>query len=228
MRHVALIIFALFAKAALADTTTNKLAATSTLSATCSFSATSVNFGALVLPLSSQSAGGGIGLLCSRDAPYTIDLAYGGVYGQGKPGDGSYWTYWSSRNVDSKYFARMSPSGTVLEYQWAYTSGTVVTPDVAKSLGCVYSGASQCFTGTTAYDYGVMEGAAKGDSVAYSIFLPGDTTKVWNAGKNSYTGSGTGKQEKINFQAKIVPAQSGAAYPAPDFYADTVTATVKY
>lgn len=197
-----------------------------------SISANSINFGNLLLPLSAQSSSGAIQLLCSKQAPYTIDLAYGGVYGQGKPGDGSYWEFTGSSNFNN-YYRRSGYD--VAANRWVVLENRVLTRSnmgymsaaAVSSLGCTVN-ADRCYMGTTSYDYGVMKGMSKGDSVAYSIFIPGDTSKVWNAGKNSYSNSGTGQQEQINFQARIVPAQSSAAYPSPDFYADTVTATVKY
>ena len=195
----------------------------STLTATCSLSANSVNFGAFMLPLSAQSTSGSINLLCSKQAPYTIDLAYGGVYGQGQLEDGTYWVFTDAGPNNQNLYSKYSATDKLIKTQLV-TRGL----DVASTLGCTYPSGYKCFTGKTSYDYGVMSGAAKGDKVAYAIYVPGDNSKVWNAGKNSYSGLGTGKEESLNFQAKIITAQSPNSFPTPDFYMDTVTATVTY
>ncbi len=83
---------------------------------------------------------------------------------------------------------------------------------------------SKCYI---SYSSGKMMGGAKGDSVAYTIFIPDDSSKVWSVGKNSYSGIGTGSNQTIPVRAQIVPAES-AAFPAPDFYSDTVVATITY
>lgn len=222
------IVIAFSSSAVLADNATTEFQATSTLTATCTLSANSVNFGAFMLPLSSQSAGSSLTMLCSNKAPYTIDLAYGGVYGQGSQGDGTYWVDIKMSRPGQQMFAKYSASGQGLGSEWVDYDANNSLQMVEKNLGCTFNAIWQCVQGKRSYDYGIMTGAAKGDSVAYSIFVPGDNSKVWNAGKNSYSGVGTGQEEQISFQAKIVPSQSGSAYPAPDFYMDTVTAIIKY
>ena len=200
----------------------------STLTSTCSISANSVNFGAFMLPLSAQSSSGSINLLCSKQAPYTIDLAYGGVYGQGQT-NADYWTL-SSRNAfysnGPHTYSKYSSSGVFIESK-GVMDNVDNTGNIGRILGCTFTG-NKCSTAKTSYDYGIMSGAAKGDKVAYAIYVPGDNSKVWNAGKNSYSGLGTGKEESLNFQAKIITAQSPNSFPTPDFYMDTVTATVTY
>ena len=224
--YMALLI-AFASTSAMADNQSSTFKASSILTATCTLSANSVNFGAFMLPLSSQSAGSSLTMLCSNKAPYTIDLSYGGVYGQGQTGDGSYWRYDRSPNSYEQIWNKYSATHNFIDQKYVMASGFYAEQTAAASLGCTMAG-WQCFTARTSYDYGIMTGAAKGDSVAYSIFVPGDNSKVWNSGKNSYSGIGSGQEEQISFQAKIVPAQSGSSYPTPDFYMDTVTATVTY
>ena len=220
--YLALLI-AFSSTSVMADNQSSTFKASSILTATCTLSANSVNFGAFMLPLSSQSAGSSLSMLCSNKAPYTIDLSYGGVYGQGSQGDGTYWTYKYRASTYYKLYAKHFPNGSVIE-QW------IENGSLESVTGCTIDSTNpdRCNKNGTPYDYGMMTGAAKGDSVAYSIFVPGDNSKVWNSGKNSYSGIGSGQEEQITFQAKIVPAQSGSSYPTPDFYMDTVTATVTY
>ena len=223
------LVIAFASSAVLAGNSTTEFQATSKINATCSMSAVNINIGVFLLPLSSQYFGGSINLLCSRETPYTIDVAYGGVYGQGQTGDGTYWE-WSFLMDGRMYYAHRDQKGERIAIR---NFSNLTTPaQYSELLGCTFSTQndmySRCNTGTPSSDYGMMKGATKGDSVAYSIFVPGDSSKVWNAGKNSYSGTGTGNQEKVTFQGKIIPAQSGSAYPAPDFYMDTVTAIIKY
>lgn len=82
--------------------------------------------------------------------------------------------------------------------------------------------------GGPGYAYGVMNGALKGDMLAYKITVPGDITKVWNTGNSSYTATGTGAEQVINMNAQIVPGNSSSLYPAQDMYTDTVTAVIAY
>ena len=80
----------------------------------------------------------------------------------------------------------------------------------------------------TGYSYGIMTGAVNNNSVAYSISLPNDSTKVWNNGNNSYSSTGTGVTQNIAINAKIVPGNSSSLFPAQDFYLDTVTAVIAF
>jgi len=80
----------------------------------------------------------------------------------------------------------------------------------------------------SSYAYGKMIGTAKGDSIGYSIQVPGNPGKVWNNGQGNYTATGTGVSQTIPVVGTLVPAQSGSSYPTPDTYMDTVTATVNF
>ena len=205
-----------------AEINTNTTKATATLSATCSIPATSISFGALATPLFKQSASSTMTVLCSREAAYKIDLAFGGVYGTGAPGDGSYWVFANSPNNYTYYYIHYSATGQYIENRKLSTPTNYQT-----QLGCATRGGERCYTGSTAYDYGMMKGGVKGDTVAYTVFIPGDSSKVWNSGKNSYSSTGTGSHETISLNAQIVPAQS-SAFPTPDFYSDTIVATISY
>lgn len=216
------LVIAFASSAVLADNSTTKFQASSKLSATCSMSAVNMNVGLFLLPLSAQYFGGSISLLCSRETPYTIDLAYGGVYGQGGSSNGNYWQFIKSDSM--ALYGLYSSNGNLLNSTWISFSSQ---NELSNIFQCTVVG-NKCLTGNPSYSYGIMKGVAKGDSVAYSIFVPGDSSKVWNAGKNSYSGTGTGNQEQVTFQGRIMPAQSGSAYPTPDFYMDTVTASIKY
>lgn len=229
MKKLIGIILALgFISPVFAQSANRDLKTSAELTAFCKIETNNINFGSLISPVTTQQSDGEINVMCSNNAPYSIDMSYGGVYGKGSTGDGSYWTYWSNRNISSKWFARVDSQGNTLEYQWAETTGTIVTTEVAKALGCTYSGPSKCFMGTSAYSYGVMTGISKGDKIAYSFGLPTDNNKVWNKGNNSHAGVGTGSLQKITYKAKIIPDNSSSKYPAPDMYSDTVTANINY
>lgn len=50
---------------------------------TCLIEADNVNFGQVYAPLTQQGTKSEMRVLCSKNTSYTIDLAYGGVYGEG-------------------------------------------------------------------------------------------------------------------------------------------------
>jgi spore coat protein U-like protein len=227
-----------------AGTSTANPKATAILAAECTISAQNLAFGNLVLPVSAQGASTSMTVLCSKNAAYTVGLAYGGIYGQG----GQSTTETATQIVDY--------AGTY--YEVNTTTGVVNPTPVPASSNSGYktSGAENCqilgsidqmspsqlciywtnnptpltFSGgaSTAYAYGEMIGVAKGDHVAYSIQIPGTPGKVWNAGENNYTSTGTGVSQTIPVVGTLVPAQSSGSYPTPDSYIDTVTATVNF
>lgn len=223
-----------------AQTTTNLTTQSSaTLSATCSINAQSLSWGTLVLPLSAQYASSQMNILCNKGAPYTIDLAYGGVYGQGT-GISNYYVIASYGQC-----TKAGPCYTWINYNIFNTSGvktgtssatlsvtdskdyTAVKQGFASYMGCSYLG-NNCNKGSPSYSYGIMSGLSKGDGVAYSIYVPNESSKVWNAGQNSYTDTGTGISQSIPINARLVPENSSSRYPAPDFYMDAITATINY
>jgi spore coat protein U-like protein len=225
--------------------------ATATVSAVCTIVAQNLNFGNLVLPLSAQSASTSMSVLCSKNHAYTVGLAYGGVYGVGS-GYQTQTLYLSNYNAT----AYVSGTQTALSYYGGYNSGVSWSAACQRNgsgcipqnagyttAGSVASGAkgcpntgfactvytttqSQIVTGT--YSYGEMTGVASGDKVAYSIQVPGNPGQVWNTGNSSYSSTGTGADQSIPVVGTLVPAQSSGNYPTPDYYLDTVTATVSF
>lgn len=182
--------------------------ATATLAAECTISAQDLAFGNLVLPLSAQSASSSMTVLCSKNHAYTIGLAYGGAYGKGsvtvatEPDGYDYGT--------KQYICSYSANGV---------SGTFEQ----SSIMCPGS-----YTVGVSYTYGKMIGVSSGDSIGYSIQVPGSPSKVWNTGESSYADTGTGVSQTIPVVGTLVPAQSSSTYPTPDYYMDTVTATVNF
>lgn len=186
--------------------------ATAVVPSSCTIAAQNLNFGALNLPLSAQSASTSMNVLCSNKTTYTVGLAYSGVYGSGGGSGTSFGTVINTGNqFDCVY--HYSVGGQ------AYTA----TTGNGQSQSCPAYNYS-----VPAYTYGEMTGAAKGDKIGYSIQVPGNPGQVWNNGQNSYSSTGTGVTQTIPVVGSIVPGQSGSAYPTPDSYMDTVTATVNF
>lgn len=79
-----------------------------------------------------------------------------------------------------------------------------------------------------AYTHGIMKGAMKSDNLAYSISIPNDSTKVWSKGLNSYSSTGIGSLQTIDFNAKTLPDKSSSKFLAQDTYLDNVTAEIVY
>lgn len=205
--------------------------ATATLSSSCTISSQNLNFGNLVLPLSAQSASANMSVLCSKNHAYTIDLAYGGVYGQGQASS-NYWTV--SGSGGSYTIEYYGPSGFITGISGRtcaqipeWDEAGVGASNTIANTGWT-CGATGTFGLTTAYGYGKMIGVAKGDNIAYSIQVPNQPAQIWNAGESSYSATGTGASQTIPVVGTIVPSQSGSNYPTPDTYLDTVTATINF
>lgn len=219
-------------------TATSGSKATATLATSCTMTAEGLSFGALMLPLTSQSATSNISLLCNKNAPYTIDLAYGGIYGVGQTTTvvQNLTVYYSgglgvvSNGVGADSYFNICGGCAPPNYT---KTGTTTSSSILNGF-CnpyceIWTSTSPTTTVTkgTNYAYGKMTGV-KGDNVAYNISTPDNSSKVWNTGNNSYTAQGTGLVENLPVRGKIVPGQSGRAYPTPDLYQDTVTAKVTF
>lgn len=208
--------------------------ATATLSATCTISVQNVNFGMIVLPVGAQSASSNMNVQCSKSAPYTIVLAYGGIYGQGGTPNGNYWVHEGCPQAcvaNWNWYYQFNPSGQIVaqqQFQNVLTGGTL---DLSKINipGATWNSTTQTFqVKGTAYGYGKMVGAAKGDSIAYFIQLPNNPSAIWNSGNSNYQSTGAGSSQTIPVLATLVPGQTTNNYPTADTYLDTVTATISY
>jgi spore coat protein U-like protein len=223
--------------------------ATATVAAVCTISAQNLNFGNLVLPLSAQSASTNMTVLCSKNHSYTVGMAYGGIYGVGQsqtPTSVSAASYCATSTTDdggnyTLYNVYNSSGSQVATVYGAYALGFISTSTLKPGQCAAPTAAGQTLTSsdnkygpmtfnsvTVAYAYGEMIGVAKGDSVAYSIQVPGNPGQVWNTGENNYTSTGTGASQTIPVVGTLVPSQSSGNYPTPDYYLDTVTATVSF
>ena len=240
---------------------TSELKSTATMNATCSIATDSINFGVVASPLMAQTASSDMTVKCNNSLPYTINLAYGGIYGTGSTSDYSF-KYKSTPNDNGNLYSVITSSGSELGYINCGTSGHVAfnSSVIATYFGypatntniwikdnthiCSTDGTLKGTTpngwvgaynatgtqpiGGAGYSYGIMNGVSRGDKLAYSINVPGDSNKVWNTGVNSYKATGNGEIQTIPMNAKIVPDKSGSKYPAPDMYLDTVTAIISY
>lgn len=199
------------------NTSTKATKATASLIASCQISAQNANFGSLVLPLSAQSTTANLSVLCNKGASYTIDMTYGGVYGQGYPGSEVY--YYTGGQCDpthSMMFGYDVVTGARNDVVCSIPTGSVQGTD-----GGYYTGAP------VSYNYGKMMGAAKGDNIAYTIEVPGKPGVAWNT-TNKYTAVGTGVAVSVPVKTTLVPNQSGRNYPIPDVYSDTVTTKITF
>lgn len=200
--------------------------ATATLAAMCTISAQNLAFGNLVLPISAQTASSNMTVLCSKNASYTVGLAYGGVYGT------------TSQDVSATYNLTGYTSGNGYTYQTCkYTAtgpdGTTYTKSVGNNGNapwgyCPTTSGTKVISTASVYTYGKMIGVAKGDNIAYSIQVPNQPGQVWNAGNYNYTSTGTGSSQTLPVLGTLVPAQTSENYPVPDMYMDTVTTTVSF
>jgi spore coat protein U-like protein len=203
--------------------------ATAVIASSCQISAQNLAFGNLVLPLSAQSASSTMSVLCSKNASYTIALAYGGVYGTGTNGD--YWVHEGcpkSCNSNYNWYYEYNSAGQIINEQ-QYPNGPIINGATTTTIpGATYNSSNGTYTVGTTYAYGEMIGVASGDHVAYAISVPGNSAAIWNTGNTNYTATGTGATQTLPINGKLVPAQSSSTYPTPDYYMDTVTATITY
>lgn len=227
---IALLAFLGMQNLAFAGNQSASTQATASVSAECTIQAQNLSFGNLVLPLSAQSASTSMNVLCSKNASYTVGLAYGGVYGSGSQ------TVTGTLGSAGNYYNNAWAGGSGVSYTEGYcaynVSGQtdqimVVSPNLnqADNYGCTQT--AQVQVGAT-YTYGKMTGIVNGDSIGYSIQVPNNPGAVWNTGVGSYTAIGTGNNQAIPVVGTLVPAQSSGNYPTPDSYMDTVTATVSF
>lgn len=208
-------------------TNTGTTKSTATLVATCSINSTTVSFGGIMLPLSAQSASGNMSILCNKGAAYNIVLAYGGVYGKGSAGS-DYYVNIIGGNWCVGYGAAFYHYDINSVYLGKACQGTI--PNYSSLTDATINGQARKYTGSVpgaSYDYGMLVGS-RGDSIAYSIAVPNDSSKVWNAGNNSYSDTGSGTTQNLSVRATLIPSKSTSANPTPDMYMDTVTATINF
>lgn len=224
---------------------------TATIENTCQIEAQDINFGNVSLPLSTQGANSNMTVLCSNNAPYEIELSYGGVYGAGTQSKTYSIKYKNMASHYGEYHVYDSEGVKVNGYLSCYQSDSQpyirASPEIIAALNLkgdpkiilkqsdnpgICSGRSivsnSVTVGSPAYAYGVMNGVSKGDALAYKITTPGDISKVWNKANNSYKGTGTGDKQVIGMNAQIIPINSSSLYLAQDSYRDVVTAIINY
>jgi spore coat protein U-like protein len=193
---------------------------TATLAATCTISAQNVNFGAISLPVGAQSASSQMSVQCSNKAPYTISLAYGGIYGQGV-GSG---TFTQTGGPSQNYLIPSSGGMYYCTYTGTVNGQSYTIGDHVLN-GCPATRVEQV---GTAYSYGKIVGTISGDSIGYSIQVPNNPGTVWNNGVNNYSSTGTGSTQNIPIVATLIPSQTTNQYPTADNYTDIITATINY
>lgn len=233
----------------------NTLDTTAKIENFCSLNAGEINFGVVNLPLTAQSANSSMNVLCTKNTSYKIDLAYGGKYGGGATVPKESITYKNFKLTSNSHSIKLYIDGNQLSNRgydidcWTGIPGQVnISPEFAKiyveaiktsyysdprkictSAGMVnFTNVQNMSFSTPSYNYGVMTGTLKGDTLAYAIYLPNDSTKVWNVGINSFNEIGTGSYQSFNLNAKIVPVSSSSLYVAADTYLDTVVANITY
>lgn len=247
MKKILLSMLVFATASASANELTDNLTTTAKIENFCSISANDLNFGVVNLPLTAQSANSTMNVLCNNNTSYTIDLAYGGIYGSGSINGGKNYkltfmgtgSAGSSYNIEenNKYIGYISCydnnnvgfSSVAIANLYGYsTKDRQPDPNDACSPTYSHMPSKVSFTIGQPYDYGVMNGSFKNDKLAYSISLPDDSSKVWNAGNYSYSSKGIGSNQEIAINASLIPDKSSSKYIAQDTYLDTVTATISY
>lgn len=247
-KHLSILFASLVATSAFAASQTD-MKATAKIEKFCSISANDVDFGVLNSPLTSQNANSEMKILCSNTVKYTINLQYGGIYGEGLTGNGKNYTASEYGNSNGIRSYNIYEQGTNVAWMrcrddnqvffggflwlanlYGATNQNQYIPDnygACNGNGQI-NNQKLSTLGGSAYAYGVINGAVKGDKIAYYFGLPNDHSKVWNNGNNQHSGIGTGSAEIIELKATIIPDKSSSKYPSADTYLDTIIATVAY
>lgn len=208
---------------------TNTTKATAQLVSSCKIQGQNVNFGNLILPITTQQASSNLTVLCTRSSAFTISMTQqNNIWIIVPNGNASLSYAW---NTDTS--TRVSLSSTSCGAMGAGACITAQNYSDAGSAGSLGLSSAVCSypPGCEVYkngssNSGTMKGASKGDSVAYSIQNPSDSSKVWNS-VNTYAGTGTGVNQSIPVIATLIPS-GGSSYPTPDMYTDTVTTQISF
>ena len=100
-----------------------ELKSSATIEATCLISTNQIGFGSISLPLLAQSAQSEMNVKCSNASAYTIDLAYGGIYGSGKA-DSGYTIKYTASDANKNQYNVSNSSGIVIGHISCGFSGT--------------------------------------------------------------------------------------------------------
>lgn len=237
------IILAFSSHNAFAGNTAGNFETTASITSTCSISATDVNFGVVSSPLTKQGATGELSVLCTNKSSYQIDLSYASASFTGVKYSSTITNTNGNLSTDTQVF---DPNNKIIGTITCYTSNSLYhayvdfsTLELASLYGYSKYGTNldslgACSAGTAtqpksgASSYGAMTGISKGNLIGYAISVPGDLSKVWKQGVNSYSNSGTGATQTFIMNASILPDNSSSKYPAQDSYIDTVTAIISY
>jgi spore coat protein U-like protein len=211
-----------------AGTSTANPKATATLAASCQISAQNINFGQINPQTASAgvSASSNMNVFCTKGSAYTIGLAYGGIYGTGT-GTTNYYVLTSQnfqvnngQNLYKYNFTEYNAAGQVIG---SYSTGyTTAAPSISGYNNP--GGGTKYVSNSVVYSYGKMVGVVSGDTIQYKITVPGQSSEVWNTGNYTYANTGTGATQTFPMNA----VATTTAYPTPDTYTDTVTATINF
>lgn len=237
-----------------ADTKTGSFETTAEIADSCLLNVDGINFGVLSGPIYVRAASSSLSIKCTNKTQYTIDLAYGGIYGEGAKVDENVYGLVAIKEATGYGTYRITTNGgsvsTSADFE-CRSDGKVFfyNKTVAKLYGTERTGnwlqdsysacngnranASKVETlgNNPAFKYGLMNGGVSGDALAYDISLPNDPTKVWNKGVNSYVALGTGGVQVIPLNASVRNVGTGTEsvkYVAQDNFLDTITVTVAY
>lgn len=230
---------------AFAEPANTNLQTSAKIENTCFISAENINFGQVSSPLSTQGTSSDMRVLCTTNASYVIDLAYGGKTSssqyriekeQYRPqGNGPEYNVFNSNNEFIGIIACGNPS---IYKGWVAFNTQAIADLYNVPLAGIQQNWRPDKTGICNHEnltpnqpflnIGIMTGLSKGDKLAYKVTLPGDSSKTWSKGQNSYKSTGTGEEQTIRMNANIVPNSSSSLYLAQDNYLDTIIAEISY
>ena len=213
----------------------------------CFINVNNINFGALMIPLTTQTATSEMSVLCSKNSNYTIGVSYSatgaastsytGSLATNGSGGSSYYISDSNGNPNNQPYTlwvQCFNNGTFSLYTgdsalFRSIYGINSSVNVYNSVPDTYSicnGSSLNMTTLSGYSTGKLTGINKNEIIQYTLELPG-ATSVWNT-SNKYTGKGTGENQTIPMKAKINTSGSPTHMLSPDNYIDTLTVLLAY
>lgn len=213
----------------------------------CFISANNINFGALMIPLTTQTATSEMSVLCSRNSNYTIGISYSatgaastnftGSLATNGTGGSSYYISDSNGNPNNQPYTlwvQCLNNGTFSLYTGDANlfrsiygiSDSVNVYNYTIDTYSICNGSSLNMNTLSGFSTGKLTGITKNEIIQYTLELPG-TTSIWNT-SNKYTGKGTGENQTIPMKAKINTSGSPTHMLSPDSYIDTLTVLLNY
>jgi spore coat protein U-like protein len=225
---------------------TSSMEVSATVETGCFIEADNINFGSLIIPISTQTAQSDMRVHCSKGSNLSIQINYNGQISNGytlsrelyRPqGNGPEYNVIDSNNNFLGVVAcgnRSNYSGYV-----AFSNQTVASLynlDVGNYVNgwrvdttnvCNHTTQTPNPPLNTLNGQGVLTGLVGGEQIKYSVEVPNNESVVWNS-INKYNIVATGLKQSIPMKAKIVALGNPTHRMTADSYTGTMDVVLTY